>query len=369
MQAVLSCEKQTDRASFRQLMLNCGIECSADDVVLFEELTPRLNRGGVELLIVALGDDPRAVLPLVRQTHEKQAIPILVLGPSDDAQVILQAMQAGAREYVDLQMDRLREGLAGALEKLRRSGVIQIRRGRSIVVTGAVPGSGVTTVASGVAFALGARHPKQVLLAELDAGVPELALDLDLQPRNTIGQLLHDWQRIDAAALRQAALEHAGGVSVLAAGGEDASASGAACAQLIFLARTMYDYAVYDIGHGVQSPMAMQAARTADRVVVVVRLDVPSLRLTRTLLNRLADLGVSKESITLAANRFGQRRQVGWRQAEDALGLTVNVWLPDDPATVNQALNLGQPVTQISRWARLNRRLGELAHQVNGKKS
>ena len=222
MLAVLSCEKQVDRAPFRQLMLNCGIECGADDVVLFEELMPRLNRGGAELLVVALGDDPLATLPLVRQVHEKHAVPIVIFGPSHDAQVILQAMQAGAREYVDLQMDQLREGLARVLEKMRGNGTIHFNRGKSIVVTGAVPGSGVTTVASGLAFALGARYPKQVLLVELESGVPELALDLDLKPRNPVGQLLNDWQRIDATAVRQAALEHAGGVFVLAADGQRA---------------------------------------------------------------------------------------------------------------------------------------------------
>ena len=148
-----------------------------------------------------------------------------------------------------------------------------------------------------------------------------------------------------------------------------APASVEAGAQLILLARTMFDYAIYDVGHGLQSRLAQQAARTADRVVVVVRLDVPSLRLTRVLLNHLADLGTGTETLMLVANRFGQRRQVDWKQAENALGQTIHVWLPDDPATVNQALNLGRPVTEVARWARINRRLGALATLVNGKKS
>jgi pilus assembly protein CpaE len=367
MQAVLSCEKQLDLAPFRQLMLNCGIECSADSVVLFDNLASRLNRGGAELLVVALGDHPDAILPLVRQAHEKHRLPVLVLGPGHDAQNILQAMQSGAREYVDLNADQLRDKVASAVEKLRRTSVDQSSRGRSIVVTGAIPGSGVTTVAAGLAFALGATHPKQVMLGEMNGSVPELALDLDLRLQNTIGQLLNDWQRIDAAALKRAAVEQAGGVWVLAAGSETKPASAAASAQVIFLARTLFDLAVYDIGHGLQSEMAQEAARTADRVVIVIRLDVPGLRLTRMLMNRMADLGIARDSLTLVGNRYGQRGQVGWKQVEEALGVTIDVWLPDDPATVNQALNLGQPLSQTSRWGRLNRRLSELALLVNGK--
>jgi hypothetical protein len=43
------------------------------------------------------------------------------------------------------------------------------------------------------------------------------------------------------------------------------------------------------------------------------------------------------------------------------------MWLPDDPATVNYALNLGLSLTQASSWAKIIRRFGELAHQLNGR--
>jgi pilus assembly protein CpaE len=371
MQTVVSCEKQSDLAPLRQMMLNCGVECSADDVVVSDDLLQRMNRGGAELLIVTLGSQSPKTLQMLRQVHEKHAVPILVLGPGNNAQLILQAMQAGARDYLDLNSEQLRQRLTEALEKLRRSGVIEMRRGHSIMVLSALPGSGVTTTASGLAFALAVRHPNRVLLAEIDAGVPELALDLDLTPRGTIGQLLRDWQRIDASAVRQAIVEHPMGVHVLADKSADASSTTAAEAgsQFVSLARTMYDYSVYDVGHGLQSELSQQTVRAADRLLVVIRLDVPSLRLTRVLLNRLADLGVANDALTLIVNRYGQSRQLDWRKAEDALGSKIDAWLPDDPATVNQALNMGQPLMQLSSWSKINRGLSKLAAQVNGQKS
>ena len=371
MQTVISCEKQADLAPLRQMMLNCGVECGAEDVVLLDGLLPRLNRGGTELLIVTLGSQPLKTVQLLRQIHEKNPVPFLILGPGDDAQLILQTMQAGARDYIDLNTDRLKQRLAEAIEKLRRSGVIEMRRGRSIMVASALPGSGVTTTASGLAFALATRHPNQVLLAELDTGVPELALDLDLTPRGSVGQLLRDWQRIDASAVRQAVVEHPMGVHILAdktSTGTSTAASEAG-SQFVALVRTMYDYAVYDVGHGLQSALSQQAVRAADRLLVVIRLDVPSLRLTRELLNRIADLGVAKETLTLVVNRYGQSRQLDWKKAEDALGSKIDAWLPDDPATVNQALNMGQPLMQMSSWAKINRGLSKLATQLNGQKS
>ena len=366
MQAILACEKQEHRDPHRQILINCGVDCGADDAVLYGDLAARMNRGGAELLVVFLGNQPRETLKLIEKVHEKSALPILMFGPSHDAELILQAMKAGARDYLD--GNHPRESLTKALEKLRQSGAIQFHRGECIVVTGAIPGCGVTTVASGLAFALGSKNPKQVLLGELGLGVPELALDLDLQPRYSVSQVLHDWNRIDASTIRQAAVEHAQGVFVLAdtPTNQIAVADGAdGCRQLISLIRTMYQFAIYDIGHAAQTQLAQQAIRMADRVVVVVRLDVPGLRLTRNMMNRLTDLGVSPKQLVLVANRYGQRKQIGWRKVEEALGTPVTVWLPDDPGTMNQALNLGLPATQISSWSKLSRRLGELAQQVS----
>jgi pilus assembly protein CpaE len=342
------------------------VDCGADDAVVYNELQPRINRGGAELLIVLLGDRPRSGLKLVEDVQAKGGLPILVVGPSHDAQIIMQAMHAGARDYLDI--ERVRENLAKTLEKLRQTGAIQFRRGRSIVVTSAMPGSGATTIATGMAFALGSTHPNQVVLGEVGVGVPELALDLDLQPTNHVSQLLNDWDRVDATTVRQTAVAHPGGIYVLADTGNGTRAdfnNTTASRQLTSLLRTMYDYAIYDVGHS-QTVAAENLIRHADRVVLVVRLDVPSLRITRNLLNRFTDWGVARERLTIVANRYGQRGQLGWRRMEESLGVTVDVWMPDDPATVNQALNLGVPVTQVSSWGKLIRRLHELAQQVNG---
>lgn len=367
MHAIFTCEKPNQRDQYRQVLINSGIECGADDSVVYGDFLSRFNRGGADILVFLTGSDPDETLKMVQSVHEKSSLPILIVGPSHDAQLIMQSMKAGAREYIDV--NQVRSGLLKALEKLRQTNAIQFRRGRSIMVTGAVPGSGVTTVASGLSFALGARHPKQVLLGELGSGVPELALDLDLKLRNSVTQLLRDWDRVDASTIRQALVEHPAGIAILAdiPATELASpAESGAARQLVSLIRSMYDYAIYDIGHGVQTLLAQEAIQIADRVVVVVRLDVPSLSLTRNLINRLSDMGMPQENLIVVANRYGQRKQVAWKKVEQALGVKVNVWVPDDPATVNHALNLGLSLTQVSSWAKIIRRLDELAQHVNG---
>jgi pilus assembly protein CpaE len=365
MHAIVACEKQEQRDSYRQILINAGVDCGAGDAVVYADLLQRMNRGGAQLLVVHLGENPQNGLKLIGDAHAKKAMPILAIGPSHDAQTIMEAMNAGAREYVDARL--LRENLSRTLEKLRQTGAIQFRRGQSIAVTSALPGSGATTVASGLAFALGALHPNQVMLGEVGVAVPELALDLDLKPTNFVSQLVHDWDRVDASTIRQTAVKHAGGIFVLADSVQSERAdfsNGNASRQLVSLIRTMYDFAVYDIGHLSNQAPAEQLARLADRIVLVVRLDVPSLRLTRDLLNHMTDLGIPRERLTLIANRYGQRGEIHWRKMEEALGVSFDIWMPDDPGTVNQALNLGSPIAEISSWSKLVRRMNDLAKQV-----
>jgi Flp pilus assembly CpaE family ATPase len=66
------------------------------------------------------------------------------------------------------------------------------------------------------------------------------------------------------------------------------------------------------------------------------------------------------------ANRYGQRRQVAWKQAEQSLGMPFPDWIPDDPASLNEALNQGKPLVQAARRAAITKRFDQLAQHLNG---
>ena len=174
---------------------------------------------------------------------------------------------------------------------------------------------------------------------------------------------------MDSTTLRQAMFEHPAGVQVLADPPGEVNAAAmepAACKQIVSLFKAIYDYTVVDLGHGAIGPGTHQVLRAAQSVVIVVRLDVPSLRLTKLYLNKLEQIGVAQDSIYLVANRYGQRRQLPWKKAEEVLGVQVRVWVPDDSATLNSALNHGTPLVQTARRARITRRFDQMAKSLNG---
>ena len=65
-------------------------------------------------------------------------------------------------------------------------------------------------------------------------------------------------------------------------------------------------------------------------------------------------------------NRYGQPKEVPYAKAEEALGLKISHYVPDDPKTVNRANNNGVPVILESPSAQGRQVPRKLAASVNG---
>jgi pilus assembly protein CpaE len=368
MRVVLAGENVGQRDQLRQSLLSLGLECTARDCVKLSDLAVRLTQQPADLVMVAVTPGEAGALAAIESARKYSAAPVLAVGPVTDQEHQNLVRDHGAREYVGL--TAFREGVSAALERLRVEGAVNPRRGLLLVVTAATAGSGVTTVATGLAFALAAKHPQQVALAELGTDVPEIALHLDLEPQHSVADLLRNAARMDRSMVRQAMVAHPAGLQVLAYKPQTLAAlpvEPALMRSLIVLLRTLFDCTVLDLGHAAV-PGSVEAMSLADEVVVVTRMEVPSLRLTRQYLRQLVERGLSPEKLRVVVNRYGQRRQIGSARVEETLELPPAGWIPDDPATVNQALNDGKPLIQVASRASVTRRLDQLAGLLVGKR-
>lgn len=366
MRLVVAQERADPHGQARQAALSLGLTCEPVDCVCFADLPTRLAQGGADLALVVLGGEPRSALSALEQATS-QRIPILAAGLATDPQCILQTMRSGARAFLDV--DQLTSDLSSTLHQLRQAGSIsENKQGLLIACCGALPGVGCTTVAINVAFALAEQHTEEVALVEAGGGVPGLALHLDLEPAHPIGSLAEHWQRIDQTLLAQVVMKHPYKVDVLCHRPELLAVPPLPRAlqrTLLALLKATYGYAVADLGHDFVSETALGLA---DRVVVVTRLEIPTLRLTRRFLSRLESEGVTQEKLRVVVNRHGQPGQVPWKQAEEALGVgLVGEAVPDDPASFNAAANYGQPLVQAASRAKVTKAFAKLSSLLNGK--
>jgi pilus assembly protein CpaE len=208
-----------------------------------------------------------------------------------------------------------------------------------------------------------------VALVELGRGPAALALTLDLQPRHTVAEVHSNWERLDATFLRQSMLAHPGGVQILSHKAEALAPDPLppqAVRKSVILLRTIFSAAVLDLGHVIAEEQ-VEALRLCDSVAVVVRLDVPALRQARRFLRLLGDRGVPRDRIRLVANRYGQRGEVAWKKAEEAIGGSFAAYVSEDAGKVNAALNQGQPLVKMARYAGITRRFYKLVEQFNGR--
>lgn len=348
MRVVVGGQSVDDRAWCRQAARGLGLECGPEDAVPLADLRLRLaRRPAADLVLVLMTPDPAGAQSAIAEVSE----PVVAVVPDDWAG----PLPEGATSVWPA--GRVRDGLRQTAAAHRG------RAGRShgvlVAVTAALPGSGVTTVAAGLAFAAGG----PALLAELAAPVPELALLLDLHPPHPLADLLATGDRLDPAMVRHAVSKHPTGVDVLADPPEAAAPAvltADAVRDFQVLLRCLYPWAVVDAGHA-RVPGNADLCRHADAVVVVTRLDPPAIRLTRRHIDDLLAAGLPARDIKLVANRYDQPGLPAWRAAEEALGRSVTAWLPDDPRVVNGAAAVGKPLAETAPRAKLARELAKLA--------
>lgn len=361
MRVLLAGNLPHDRANGRRAALRAGLECAAADCVPLSDLPLRLAREPAAQLVVVFWDsEPEAAARAIRAAADRTRQPVYAVaaGAPEPA-----AASGAAGVWAP---DRLHEELMATADALRRSGWVEETRGRVIAVTGVQAGTGATTVAAGLAFALAAGKNGAVCLAELGSGCPALALNLNLELRHTVADLIRAHDRVDVSMIREAAVRHPDGVDVLAYG-RDALApepfAPTTGRDFHVLLRSAYDWSVADAGHGT-GPEAEAVLGPADAVVVVTRLDPPGLHQTRRFTLALIERGVPVDAITVAANRYGQSGLVHWQKAEEVLKTKVAAWLPDDAAAVNKALRDAKPLAAVARGSKLTRELAKLAAEL-----
>src|SRR5437762_2215394 len=141
MRAVVAHRQPKQSEAVRHALLGLGLECGTDDCVPFQDLSLRLSKGAVDLVVVTISSDPSLALGAIQQAVSQTAVPVLAVGPTSDARQILQTTRTGAREYLD--ESRMPEDLEAALDKLRQTGAVKASPSLTVAVLSATPGSGV----------------------------------------------------------------------------------------------------------------------------------------------------------------------------------------------------------------------------------
>jgi len=213
-------------------------------------------------------------------------------------------------------------------------------------------GVGKSTLAVNTACRLAQRHPEQVLLIDCSLQMGLCAPMLDLRPKTSLLDAVHERHRLDPMLIRQLATPHVSGLDLLAAP-PDALAATAINDEILVhvltLARRTYRYVVVDT-FPLFDRVIMATLDVADRAFIVLDNIVPTVLSAARLLQLMDNLAHPAERRRVVVNRFSHvAGNPTLDDIERSLNRKVDHVLPFD-RRVMTAANLGQPYALSPRW-------------------
>ncbi len=295
-------------------------------------------------------------------------IHLLMTSADNNPQTILRALRSGAEEFFTQPFHW--PEVAQCLERMRQK--IALHRangsepGAMITIFSSKGGVGSTTVATNLAVALTAAQQHEVCLVDLVLQFGTVTSFLNLDASYTILDLVKNLQRIDSLFLDGSLIKHPSGIRVLAEPFHAEEASRITPADIDSTLDTLvraFDFVVVDTPKEIDE-VVFPALEKAHLILVVMEMNVPSLKSVHRALASLERLGIPLHKIRLVINRYVASKLMTLESVEKTLAIKVFWTLPNDYPTAIGALNQGVPILDINPKSRLAKSYRELAGAI-----
>jgi pilus assembly protein CpaE len=333
-----------------------------DTEQLYEEIV-RLKPAAA---IIALGQNAEhAVRFIERLNAECPQTAIISAAQDASPDLILKSLRAGAREFlrIPISADELRTVLDRVSEFCTTQVEAPKKKGRMVAVFSSKGGCGTSFIATNLAAAADSK----TVLVDLNLQAGDLPLFLGIEPKYSIADMVEKRQRLDEALINSLVSPHTSNLSLLAAPRE-ADHADEIEPQHIFdvlqKLREHYDYVVLDPQHTFDS-ITLAALDQSDEIVLILTLDIPSIRSTQRALEIFDRLGYPRKKVRIVVNRWSKQIDIDLRQVEKFLGEPVVGFVPSDYQTAVGSINLGTPLVQSEPTSKIAIEIRRIAQQMS----
>lgn len=344
-------------------------ECSRYE--FFSDVVAQTNP---DIGLVAIDDSPEKALALVSRLSESaRDCAVLVLSSSSDGNLILQAMRAGAKEFLTqpLRIEDLITALGRISERRFGKGENTARGSQVIAVAGAVGGVGTTSIAVNLGCTLAKDTKNSVALVDLDLCLGDADVFLDAIPDYTLVDVAQNVTRLDFTLLKRSLTKHSSGLFLLPRPVqlEDISLIAPEDLQrVVGLLKATFTHLVLDLSKS-YSPIDMVALETANHILLVTQLDLPCLRNIVRLMMSFEEMEGVAEKVKIIVNRTGlETGQITLKKAQETIGKDVYWQLPNDYRTMVEVRNNGVPLIEQAPKAAITHAIVALAEALSSDK-
>lgn len=323
-----------------------------------------------DIIIMTLGNGEMDVLSLTERIllNRPRSFIILILEQMN-VEILQQATSVGAHNITEFPSSskRFSEYIKGVYtsESTRLNALNEKTNlswmSKVITVFGSKGGLGKTTIAVNLATKL-AEKKKKVALIDLDLQFGDAHIFLDIDPKDTIAELVREVYTPNIDSVRSYMIVHSNGVHLLCApkSPEYAEVVTAEKVQsLLSLLRTYYDYVIIDTAPSFNE-VTLTAIESSSTVLFIAGLDISILRNSKLSMSILDSLQ-QKDKIKVLVNRAVESNTITLDDVQNILGCPIWARIPSDTKVAISALNRGIPIVTSAPNTKVGQSLSDIA--------
>jgi pilus assembly protein CpaE len=294
--------------------------------------------------------------PIVRRFPDTRFI---VVSSVMESRLMLEAMQAGARHFMMKQ--ELSHGLHDVLRRLCQNAAPST--GQVVSVFSASGGCGATVLAVNLAWEMQAVTGKSAMVVDLDYAYGAVGSYLGVEASYGVIDLQERTGTLDPELIATTCVPYQDKMLVLLSASSarlDGSGGFSRITDTIAACALASPLVVVDAPR-LHLPVAAELARSSAVNLVVMQLSVKDVKSARHFLAAMRGFGLPAENFTLLVNRYRRRGSLELDEARRALSGAKVECLSNDFPSVNESINLGQPLGQVAPRSILRKELQQLA--------
>ena len=331
----------------------------------------RLVEEGIDLAIVGPSYAHEAGITEASMLFDVQPRPpVLLIAEEADTRVLRAALRSGIKDVLDMPLTTTQLSEATDLVEDLTDGepkpAGKLRIGKVVTIMSPKGGAGKTMASANVALTLASwTEPERVVILDADLQFGDICISLQIDPIHTIVDVARDIDKLDEPLLTSLLSRHSSGMQVLAAPLEPSLAdevSTQVVVKTLGMLKRMFEYIVIDTARFLDEPV-LSILERSDAVLLVVDMDLPSVKNAKLALDTLRLIKFPFEKIKLVLNRVNSKARLDIDELERSLGLEVMAAISSDKL-VPRAVNEGEPVVSLYPRSRVARDLRAVARLV-----
>lgn len=325
---------------------------------------------GAAAAVIQVDPESAASVKRFQKLAEIVETPLIAASFEPPLALVRALIRAGAHDVIPLPLsaEELEASLAPIRDEIsKRRIAADTANAKLVSVIKSVGGVGATALLGQLAIRFAEREAakgREACLIDLDVQFGDVAFQLGLQPKLSLGDLLEAGARLDGDLLRATTTDHPSGLKVIAAPREMMPIEGMPSdhlLQIVDIATREFGTVFLDLPTNWTNWSLSTVARS-DLVLLVTELTVAGVNRARRQLDLLDSQDLGSLDVRVIVNRFdkGMAKTVRPADVREALHRDIAYNVANDFTLMRSAIDQGVPIDQIRRKSSIGKDLDVL---------